>query len=462
MYYFTKRHKPIFIVYLFALIFYFLFNSIIARSSFKNFDANTYDIKKILTNIEQSSTLIIQKSLKVNPVSAAPVKGDNVSGKLLTLAPAINASVSSIAYIPAPIENFIPDKKKWEEQIRRSYKNGAIRTIIPGIKHIKLSKNLKSGHILINVVEVNPSLNSKISIEPALAGITLPNVRKISSIVKQNDALVGINASFFKPSNGVPLGTMIINQELITGPIFNRVTFGIQDNKFKMAKISLKGKLSTNNGNEIKIDNVNQPRMLSSYVLLYSYRWGKTAPSIPKYGLQVAVDNGKIIAVSKDKLAIPLSGYVIVGPEKELGRLKVNDQIHVSFSTDPDWSGIEHAVSGGPFLVKDGKVFVDAKDEKLGSINGLNPRTAIGYTRDNRLIMITIDGRQKASKGISLLNLANLMKEFGCYNAMNFDGGSSTQMFVQNKVVNYPLNKGGNYVSNGLIVKVKKQELMED
>ena len=87
---------------------------------------------------------------------------------------------------------------------------------------------------------------------------------------------------------------------------------------------------------------------------------------------------------------------------------------------------------------------------------GRNPRTAIGYTEDNTLIMLTADGREGASVGLTLFELANLMKEFGCKNAMNLDGGGSTVMYINGEVVNKPAVEGGIPLSHTLILSSKK------
>ena len=91
--------------------------------------------------------------------------------------------------------------------------------------------------------------------------------------------------------------------------------------------------------------------------------------------------------------------------------------------------------------------------QKLASVGGRNPRTAVGYTKDNHLIMLTADGREGASIGLTLMELANLMKELGCVNAMNLDGGGSTVMYVNGKVVNKPAVQGGIPLSHTLMVR---------
>ena len=95
---------------------------------------------------------------------------------------------------------------------------------------------------------------------------------------------------------------------------------------------------------------------------------------------------------------------------------------------------------------------MDVTAQKLQAITGKNPRTAIGYTANNEFIMVTVDGREQSSVGMTLGELARLMKDFGCINAMNLDGGGSSVMYVNGKVVNNPAQKGGIPISNALTI----------
>jgi len=480
MYCLAYRSEKFLLTFLSVLFLYSVTFAVIAQDRAKDIDTSSYRVKLALANLPSAFNL-------TSPIAANTIKYNNEQASLkissnnnllvsflrddiknsavqqnMRILPAFSTTsdinTQSLAYYIPPVKNPVIDKKQWEEIIKNNYRNGLIKTIAPGVKHIVLKKYTKAGTMYVNVVEVNPQVNPNISIEPVLSGSDLSGTKKVSAMVRQNNALAGINASFFKQSTGTPLGTLIINEEIMTGPIFDRVTLGIGDDGFKMARISMQGKVITSDGQEIKIDNVNQPRMLSSYTLIYSSKWGKLAPPTPKYGIQVAINNGRVTEISKNRLGIASKGFVLVGSEKQLGRLKLNDEVKIKFTTTPDWTGVKHAISGGPYLVKDGQIFIDVKDQKLGSIGGRNPRTAVGYTPDNRFIMITVDGRQKGSVGATFNELAQIMKKFGCINAMNLDGGSSTQMVVQNRVVNHPLSKGGSYVASGLVVKVNDNE----
>ena len=103
-------------------------------------------------------------------------------------------------------------------------------------------------------------------------------------------------------------------------------------------------------------------------------------------------------------------------------------------------------------------MIIDIQEQKLLAIGGRNPRTAIGYTEDNKLILVAVDGRENYSIGLTLNELANFMLSLGCVNAMNLDGGGSTVMYVNGRIVNNPQNQGGIALSNALTVSNIKPE----
>ncbi|MBD3225900.1 MAG: T9SS type A sorting domain-containing protein [Caldithrix sp.] len=100
-------------------------------------------------------------------------------------------------------------------------------------------------------------------------------------------------------------------------------------------------------------------------------------------------------------------------------------------------------IGGAPTLVKDGQRMVTYNEEIMwGSGVGYDnsdPRTAVGYTVDKHVILMVADGRQsQVSEGVGLAELADIMIDRGCVEAMNLDGGGSTQMAVGNTYVNSP------------------------
>lgn len=345
-------------------------------------------------------------------------------------------------------------KEKFDKRIEEKYKGKKVFTVAEGIKHIKLTKYYNGKPVRINIVEVNRNIASDYEIKPAIASTTLNNRRTVKNIAQKTNSIVAINGGFFKPQTGVPLGTLMIDKKLYTGPIYDRVALGISKDGYEVGRVQLNAKIKGNN-HEIKIDNINQPRILSSYILAYTRDWGRVAPASPQYGVQLQIVGDKIIAASANPLSIPENGYVLVGPKSELGKLFGAKDVKIEISTNPKWENVEHIISGGPYLVKDNQIFIDMTAQKLQAIGGKNPRTAIGYTKDNDLIMVTADGREGSSIGLTLKELANLMKELGCINAINLDGGGSTVMYINGNIVNRPQQQGGIALSNALVISKK-------
>ncbi len=104
------------------------------------------------------------------------------------------------------------------------------------------------------------------------------------------------------------------------------------------------------------------------------------------------------------------------------------------------------AIGGGPVLVQDSKVKISNNEERRFSgkaINDRHPRTAIGYTADNKLIILVAEGRSESASGLTLIQEAQILKDLGCKEALNLDGGGSTCMLVNGKQTNSPSDKEG-------------------
>ncbi len=349
-------------------------------------------------------------------------------------------------------EQKIKQEQIFNQDINNKYKNYIVNDVDKGIKHVRMTRYYNGKPVRINVVEVSQAINDELIIEPAIATDKLYGRTKISGIADRENAIVAINGGYFKPQTGTPLGTLMINKKVYTGPIYDRVAIGFFDDGYSMARLKLDAQVITEKGG-IQIDNINQPRMLSTHVIVFTGDWGKVSPQTPTYGIQAVIQNGKLVKTSYQPCEIPENGYVIVGPESKIKPFLNAHKFNLDVKMSPNWQGVNHILSGGPYLIKDGDIFIDMTAEKLNAVGGRNPRTAIGYTKDNHLIMLTADGREGASIGLTLTELAFLMKQLGCVNAMNLDGGGSTVMYVNGRVVNKPAVQGGIPLSHTLVVR---------
>ena len=401
-------------------------------------------------NVEKLLLLGVNLALLCGLISAQSVfvLADNVKiVNGIAVSPLVNNT-----RLDASADKIIREENKlaeFNQQISRKYRYGTIYTIEDGLKHIRMTKYYKGRPVRLNIIEADFNINPELKIAPVMASDKLQRKASISSMARKSNSLAAVNGAFFKPQTGCPLGTLMIDGKIYTGPIHNRVSMGFFENGYAMERIQFNAYLKKG-FDKIQVDNMNQPRMLSTAVIAYTSDWGTYSTITPKYGTQIVVADNKVTAITVSRAAIPENGYVLVGPKSKLGGLKIGDRVNLNVSTSPDWDDVKHIISGGPYLVKNGEIFVDMTAQKLGCIGGRNPRTAIGYTKDNHIILVTADGREGSSIGLTLNELAHLMQSLGCVNAMNLDGGGSTVMYVKGNIVNKPPVKGGIALSNAI------------
>lgn len=162
-----------------------------------------------------------------------------------------------------------------------------------------------------------------------------------------------------------------------------------------------------------------------------------------------------LIMVEGKIVSPPLSQRTALGITKEHKILMDNVDVQMDALT-PQWEGVEHIVSGGPRLVKEGQVFITAEAEKFRSdiTQGRAPRSALGVTKEQKLLLVAVTGRQPSrSIGLTLPELAQWMIKLGAVEAMNLDGGGSTALVVGGKLVNSPSDGQERKVGSALVVK---------
>ena len=113
---------------------------------------------------------------------------------------------------------------------------------------------------------------------------------------------------------------------------------------------------------------------------------------------------------------------------------------------------VRDAVTYGPFLIINGK-----PSKVLGNGGwGTAPRTAIGQRQDGIVLFLVIDGRTVTRPGADMNDLIEIMQNYGAYNAANLDGGTSSVMVVNGKIINDPIDSTGahktRFISTGFIL----------
>lgn len=123
---------------------------------------------------------------------------------------------------------------------------------------------------------------------------------------------------------------------------------------------------------------------------------------------------------------------------------------------------MQTAVGGGPVLVQNGQVKITNNEElKFAgkAINDKHPRTLMGYTKANQLIVMVIEGRNPGvAEGATLQQAAQLMADLGCVEALNLDGGGSSCMLINGKETIKPSDKGMQRPVPAVFIITKKQK----
>lgn len=275
--------------------------------------------------------------------------------------------------------------------------------------------------------------------------------------------LAAINGDFFVikvgPYQGDPEGLHIVNGEIVSAP--TGLSFWLTpDGQPHIGNVSSRLTVSEPNGLNWTFG-LNQERAADKAVL-FTPAFGPStrttdgvelvlepatnSPTLPlKPGLDYTVTLTKIqqpntpIEPGKMVLSIGPKLWPTVPPLAEGSRMVL------SIKTDPDLRNVQTAIAGHPVLVTAGKCPKHNDTTR-------HPRTALGWN-DQWFFWVVVDGRQeKLSDGMTCDELAALMLELGCTEAMNLDGGGSSTLWLGGKVVNSPSDGRERRVANGLVL----------
>ena len=143
------------------------------------------------------------------------------------------------------------------------------------------------------------------------------------------------------------------------------------------------------------------------------------------------IQNGKVVSDYDD--ARMGGGFIGFTNDNKLvlGKMSKEEALNI---------GYRDAIEFGPYLIVNGK----SSFIKGNGGWGIAPRTAIGQRKDGIVLMLVINGRIPSSIGADLVDLTEIMENYGAYNAANLDGGSSTELVINNKIINTPVAGGTN------------------
>lgn len=339
-----------------------------------------------------------------------------------------------------------------------------------GIEYAELTRDIDKTPVKMNLLRLDLK---KVRLDVVHALDAAIGLEKTSSIAVRHGAIAAINAGFFRIDKSIYEGddvsTLMIDGKLLSENSNNRINLFIENEK-SATNISIdrfKQFLSLTARNlSLPLSGINRERKPDE-LIVYTPEFHTTTLTDPN-GVEIIVVSGKITQILPEKGSsrIPGGGFVLSATGKmreQIKSLKIGDKISIgAMEYSPKNYGmkeIEDVVSGVPQLIKNGVIDITWQEEKSSKsfVETKHPRTAVAKLKDGKFLMVTIDGRSESSGGIGLQNLAEILLEMGATDAMNLDGGGSTTMFLDGKIVNHPSDKEGERkVGDALLVFPRK------
>ena len=362
------------------------------------------------------------------------------------------------------------------------------QTLADGLIHREL--RLEEGPWVVHVLELDLDLTrGGLEIRSVHALDQVRGRERTSDIARRiQDSLGGvlgaINADFFSP-DGETIGNQVIQGELVRGTparsvrsdgvLRHRSHFGITaGGRPVIMRPELKARVSVNGRSWESISGVNDAHR--GGLVLFNRYWGGQTPvdstrsPAMELGLRSAYQRGDTTVCVLDGPigrggGVPLhrGGFVLAAYGDSLWgeeeSLLFGDTVRVVLEWLPLREPLETLVGGTPRIVLGGRNVAGLEEYREETAPAFttnrHPRTGVGFSQDStRVFLITVDGRQRRSVGMTLPEFAELMIMLGVAEGVNLDGGGSTTMVVGTSVVNRPSDLNGERaVGNALVVR---------
>lgn len=355
------------------------------------------------------------------------------------------------------------------------------KEVYPGVEYARVSRVIDGKSVNFNLLRLD--LN-KVRLDVVHAMDAAIGTETTSSLAKRHNAVAAINAGFFRLDNSIfagdAAGVLMIDGKLLSESFKDRTALMISNTKegsevtirrlSVYPELSFRKKITTISG----IDRERKADEIIAYTPEFN-----TTTLTENSGVEVVVRHNRITAILDGtwNTKIPCDGFVLsatgTARTRLLSQVKVGQWASIAVSVmrrlsvgSGIWISMGlygkkdlEMTNGVPRLIRDGKIDITWKEEKSSKefAETRHPRTAVANLKDGKFLMLTADGRSESSGGIDLYDLADFLLELGAVDALNLDGGGSTTMVLDGKVVNHPSDKGGERkIGDALIVTLRK------
>ena len=269
-------------------------------------------------------------------------------------------------------------------------------------------------------------------------------------------ARAAVNACYFD-TDGWVIGNCKWNDSYYGVELSPRSAFVVdREGKPSIQKdLAYQGTATLPGGKTLTILGMNRQRITDDLVL-FNRNYG-SGTRTNEHGREVRIRQGRAAEISaKGNMTLDSSSLVLSGHgvnADALARVKRGDRVTLNQTLGSRLADEARLVVGaGPLLLEKGQVNVRIREETIAPdiAFGRAPRTGAGVTADGTVLLMVVDGRSQHSAGMTLKEFAQYLKRFGAVSAVNFDGGGSSEMVLDGKIMNRPSDGSERPVGIGL------------
>lgn len=327
--------------------------------------------------------------------------------------------------------------------------------VVPGVTYERRATPGQVAHI----IRVRPG--PLVALDPVLTSGSLTTRGTLTGAMRAlapQGAVAGVNADYFNLSEAFPSGLLLTGGELVKEPEPSRSALAIgPGTSLAVSRMALQAAWQ-----EVPppgsppppvraIQGVNRPAQRSSETILYTPRFGRPTPAGPRTEAAIAIDGGAtptvgatlagtVVAIgTTGGTPLPAGRVVLTGvgtAGKPIAALTTGTRVQIALGVTGLPAGAATAIGGGPVLVQGGRPVVSAGEGFTASqLDGGTARTAVGQAADGTVLLVTTEGPQQGSRGVTVAQQAGLMAALGARTAIGMDSGGSALMALGDRLV---------------------------
>lgn len=309
-------------------------------------------------------------------------------------------------------------------------------------KYVRLSNGQT---FFVSMLKANLQ-RSELTLRPIVPNnSTMVGTAPLKTIAQSQGAIAAINGGFFNRNNQLPLGAIRNNQNWQSAPILNRGVLAWNDaGNFQISRLRLQETITNSTGDRLLSDYINSGYVQTG-VSRYTRSWGNSYTSLTNNETIIVVEGDRIREktiipqAGSNPITIPANGYLIVvrNSPQLASRFNQGQQLQISSATTPPtMANFPHILGAGPMLLNNRQIVLNGEAE--GFSNAFNQqrasRSAVALDNQGNIMFVAVHQRI-GGPGPGLQEFAQILLQLGATDALNLDGGSSTQIYLGGEII---------------------------